>query len=587
MTDVVGWTWLAGVGNHLWQSSLVAATVWGLARYLHAAPATVRHRLLVIASAKFALPFAILAPLGEAVPARGGDPSDVPAWFTMVAPLRTPPTLPAMPVPDGPVPQVLNWLSADLIPLVLGVVWVIGMALHLGAWAVHWHRAAALVRRGRIDGAFTCPVPVVASPEVVQPGLFGVRQPILLWPTQLAEHLTAAQTAAVVAHEVSHLHRRDNLIALCHTAIETVFWFYPVVRWIGARLVEERERACDETVIGLGHDPTVYAEALVRTQRFSLTAPPVWMAGVTSATLSARVAAIMDRRTGRPLSPVARLVLAVVGAMSGAARTQSTIADAPARAFDVASVTVSTAGPRTKYFKSIPAGRFEARGVTLRELVAVAFGGGDRPLQALRITGGPRWLDTARFDIQAHAEDENQRSLHAAALRTLLTDRFALATHIETRELPVYTVTSLTPTRLGPQLKPSNVDCEALRAKGELPSPPAAGKPPRCGIMMGIGFMAGGGVPMSELLLWISRWFDRVVIDRTDVSGALDFELSWAASAPPPPAGSVAPPPPIEPPDSGPSLVTAIREQWGLKVESTRAPVQVLVIDSARPPSPD
>ena len=96
----------------------------------------------------------------------------------------------------------------------------------------------------------------------MEPGVFGVVRPALLLPASLFERLTPGQLNAVIAHELYHVRRRDNLVAAFHMFVETVFWFHPMVWWIGRRMVEERERACDDAVLSMGSEPRVYAEAV-------------------------------------------------------------------------------------------------------------------------------------------------------------------------------------------------------------------------------------------------------------------------------------------------------------------------------------
>jgi bla regulator protein blaR1 len=92
-------------------------------------------------------------------------------------------------------------------------------------------------------------VPVLCSHSPVEPGIFGVFRPVLLLPEGILERLTPEQLKAIVVHEMCHVRRHDNLTFEFHMFVETLFWFYPPVWWIGARLIEEREIACDEAVL--------------------------------------------------------------------------------------------------------------------------------------------------------------------------------------------------------------------------------------------------------------------------------------------------------------------------------------------------
>lgn len=168
--------------------------------------------------------------------------------------------------------------------------------------------------------------------------------------------------------------------------------------------------------------------------------------------------------------------------------------------------------------------------------------------------------------------------------------------------------------RLGPQLKPSAVDCVALGRRGGPPSdgrggpaldgrrgggpsagrggPPEPGTPfslgerPQCGGRGGFGQMIAGGMPLSQFVTQLSQLTGRIVVDRTGLTGGYDLDLKWTPTpdqlppGPPPPGFEL---PPIDP--NGPSLFAALEEQLGLKLDSTRGPVQVLVIDSIEPPT--
>ena len=97
-------------------------------------------------------------------------------------------------------------------------------------------------------------VEMLLSQATLEPGIFGIARPVLLWPAGISQHLEEAHLEAIVAHELCHVCRRDNLAAALHMLVEALFWFHPLVWWVGARLVEERERACDEQVVELGSE---------------------------------------------------------------------------------------------------------------------------------------------------------------------------------------------------------------------------------------------------------------------------------------------------------------------------------------------
>ena len=271
------------------------------------------------------------------------------------------------------------------------------------------------------------------------------------------------------------------------------------------------------------------------------------------------------------------------------ARAQALSADSSGPSFEVASVKSNrTGGPRMLSIGLQPGGRFTAMNASLRELIAAAYGSDGRALQAFRIVGGPGWIDTDRFDVEARAEGEAQRRMFMT-LRTLLRERFALAVHTDTRQLPTYALRmAVADGRLGPQLRRAALDCGALRASGQPLPAPEPGQPTPCSLSLGPGLLRGRGMSSREIVLALSPLLDRVVTDRTGLDGAFDFELTWASGDLSVPAGSVSPrPPAVETTDAGPPLVTALREQLGLRLEPQRGQVDVLVVDSAEQPTPD
>jgi uncharacterized protein (TIGR03435 family) len=237
-------------------------------------------------------------------------------------------------------------------------------------------------------------------------------------------------------------------------------------------------------------------------------------------------------------------------------------------------------------------GAITAQNVPVQMLLRQAF-----QVQADQIVGAPEWLQAARFDINVRIEGTPGPGVMPAVLRALLSDRFKLTTHRETRELPVYALMlARSDGRLGPQLTPSTLGCSpAGRGRGGSgpggpppPGPPAPGER-RCGGWGGLGTLSVGGSPISQLLPQLSQMTGRTVIDRTGLTGNFDLDLAWAPDPGQLPQG---PPPPGAPPlpaidPNAPSLFTALQEQLGLKLESQRAPVEVVVIDRIERPTED
>ena len=274
---------------------------------------------------------------------------------------------------------------------------------------------------------------------------------------------------------------------------------------------------------------------------------------------------------------------------------QPSTAAAAKPAFDVASVKPSKAVDARRGGALQP-GRFSQTNVTLAQLIQMAYAA-----RGSQIVGASNWIDADRFDIDAKGPFGLSGFLTAAdgsppavylMLRTLLEERFKLQIHHETRELPVYALEiARIDGRLGPRLRRSDVDCAALMATiasgGPRPGPPAQpGQAPICGTLGAPGRIMANGVSMSGLSDMLSRVVDRPVLDRTNLAGDFVLELQWTSDPtfpPPDPSGSAAS-------TSGgdlPSIFTAVQEQLGLKLESSRSPVDVLVIDRAEHPTED
>src|SRR6185503_6185464 len=123
-------------------------------------------------------------------------------------------------------------------------------------------------------------------------------------------HLTPLQLRSVLLHEMAHVRRRDNLTGLIHRAVEVLFWFHPLIWWMGARLNDERERACDEDVLREGIEPNAYAEAILRICELYLKSPLLVASGITASNLKRRIEAIMTAHAAPRLTLARKAVLA-------------------------------------------------------------------------------------------------------------------------------------------------------------------------------------------------------------------------------------------------------------------------------------
>jgi uncharacterized protein (TIGR03435 family) len=236
-----------------------------------------------------------------------------------------------------------------------------------------------------------------------------------------------------------------------------------------------------------------------------------------------------------------------------------------------------------------PGGRFDTVNIPVRALITFAY-----QIQNYQLVGGPDWIGNTRYDIVAKFDGDpppvrpgTGADHFMLAARTLLAERFKLEVHRETRELDIYALmTARADGRPGPNLKPAGNDCspDAIAARRGSP-PPAPGTGPVCGIQWFPGRVRFGGYPLELFANAVSGQVGRAVVDRTALAGNWDFEMKYAAPLPQGPAPAGVEPPPLDP--DAPDLFTAVREQLGLKLEPTKGPVQVLVIDRIERATPD
>jgi TonB family protein len=281
--------------NHLWQSTVFAAVAWLLTIAFRQNRAHVRHWIWFSASVKFFVPFALLVNFGGHLPcapaAQRIAQHGIAVTMVQISqpfPGRWPSGLWSALSTQG----LHNWFGL----IILGV-WACGFGaialIRLQTWRcirAAVHASTPLEIRGAENSAV---VQVGSAPGLLEPGVVGWLRPILLLPAGIEEHLTPPQLKAVLTHELCHVWRRDNFTAAIHMVSEAVFWFHPLVWWIGARLVDERECACDEEVIRLGSNPRVYAEGILKTCEFCVESPLACVTGVTGADLGKRIEAIM------------------------------------------------------------------------------------------------------------------------------------------------------------------------------------------------------------------------------------------------------------------------------------------------------
>jgi beta-lactamase regulating signal transducer with metallopeptidase domain len=420
--------------DHLWQSTLFCAVVWLVSLALRANGASLRHWLWLIASLKFLVPFSALYYLGAMAGLRipeGFQPTLFSVALEATAPVVSPSSSFVVISQSGG----FGWSTLLL------TIWALGAAIVALRWFLAWRAADSIVRAAR--PAPGSPLDARVTDAAIEPAVARVFRPVVLLPSALLGRLSPEQLGAVLAHEREHIERRDNLTAHLHHLVQTIFWFHPLVWWIGRQMLEERENACDEAVLERGHDAQQYAEGILAVCRHC---HELASAGHSSSAiagdLTRRIRSII--RHVPPVSPgfcktlalsACTLALATAplfaGAFDSATMRRERLAS-DERNLGSAEIVV---GPAASREFEIETDRRDVRirNSTLRELVAVAYG-----VPRSNIRGGS-WLDDTRYDIRIQLRDPvaDPENFDPAALRSvvnkLLASRFGLQIHVNHR----------------------------------------------------------------------------------------------------------------------------------------------------------
>lgn len=632
------WTVLSNSAGHLWQSTVCLLAAAALALLLRRHSARVRYAVWLAASLKFLVPFAAIARLGSSLAPRSLAPPVLrPRLVFETVGVGLGPFVP--PVPwhgSASTPAAGNQPLALLIPI-CAAIWICGALIAIGMFCRRWlqafrvQRAAMPLRSGHEVQILRAleqargsrrQVELRLTDAAIEPSVFGIFRPVLLWPAGISAHLDDTHIESILAHELAHIERRDNLAAAVHVLVQAVFWFHPLVWWLGARLVEEREHACDEAVLAAGGTPEIYAEGLLRTCRFCVESALPCAAGVTGGELRARVRGIMGHTAVRRLNAAGKWLLSAVAVgviavpfcfglahpmpvrlsahvqaapppppqpppsaaqhdEQGASQPGTPPAKVPE--FAVTSVKPDKSGTMMVRLLFQPDG-FSATNASLQQLIQLTYD----IHEPSRIIGAPSWIDHANYDIEAKVDGADMPLMKNLTLdqrremiRKLLQDRFALKVHLESKELPVY---ALVVAKGGPKLHESKPgDTYANGIKG----PDGKGG---AGMMRFDGKqLIAQGVPIDNITRFLSNQTGRTVVDQTGLTGKYDFTLDLPARQGPMAMGK---PPESDAAgadgaseDAGPSIFTLVQDQLGLKLESSKAQLPILIIDHVEQPS--
>jgi uncharacterized protein (TIGR03435 family) len=430
--------------------------------------------------------------------------------------------------------------------------------------------------------AISRPVRLLVSGMVQAPAAIGCLRPVVLVPVGALCGLPSAQMEALLIHELAHIRRHDYLVNILQSAMEALFFYHPAVWWISGQMRTERELCCDDMAVSLTGDAVAYARALAELDA-ARPLQPVAIMAANGGSLADRIARLL----GQPSPPRNRAFsgrgIAGAAALAGIAALAAFGQSAIRPQFEVASVKPSTS-QRIMAVRPLP-GRLTADS-TVEILMQYAY-------HVYRIVGGPAWLQSDRYQIDAKADGAATRADMFLMLQSLLEDRFQLRTHRETKTLLVY---ALVAGKSGFKLPPAT-EGGCVTSAADAPddwtgsgrmAPPGQDRPgmPKCGSaflsLLPTGpRILGKQVAMPELARMLSMLLGRTVIDRTGFTDLFDLKLDFmpdesTPTMPPPPPGSGL---------EGPSIALAIQQQLGLRLESTTGSVDVMVVDSAVRPT--
>lgn len=607
----------APIASHVWQSTLFAGVAGLLTLALRRNQARVRHAIWLAASYKFLLPFSWLVAIGREFEWHSAT-TMVPHAVSAVTDIVS---APVFLIPTAAATANFSPDHSSALPIAIWLVWACGFVVVVGGWAREWWRIRTMARTGR-PLPLDLPIRAASAPSRLEPGVFGILQPVLLLPEGIADRLTPAQLHVVLAHELCHLRRRDNLTAAIHMLVEAAFWFHPLVWWLDGRIVEERERACDEEVVRLGGGPQTYVEAILTVCKSYVEAPAAWVSGISGSDLKKRIDRIMSRNLTENLTLGKRAILSVVGiaAIVGPLAfgtmnapllgAQNATADWEKAAggkmkFEVASVKQNSAPPSadTVHFNvpittwDFPAGSPTGGLYSATNLPVAVYLGFAYKLQGYSLDDFERQLQSAgfggkRYDIEARAASNPTRDQYRLMMQSLLADRFKLAVHWETKQMPVMALVPVKPGKLGPQLR-AHVDVPPCSDSPDVVLPQivpsiAGGFPSDCGVIAkdrknvarGNTRYFARNVSMASLATTLSytstsRDAGKPVVDGTGLSGNYDFVFEYT------------PDNPSQPQPESISLTGALKDDLGLKLETANAPVDVLMLDHIEEPSPN
>jgi uncharacterized protein (TIGR03435 family) len=479
------------------------------------------------------------------------------------------PSLPIRGLPTGPP----DWIAC---------LWLLGVFALSAYTAIGLARVQRLKRQGLqpVDAAWiqtlenvsrrlgvTRLVRLYTSALAETPSVIGWLRPYILLPVTALTGLSESQLRAILAHELAHIRRHDYLVNLLQTAVETLLFYHPAVWWVGRQIRQEREHCCDDIAVAVCGNAFEYAGALagmeeIRARILGPTLPEPALAA-TGGDLLSRIRRLLGEQdhASQSLGSILAVALMLLIAAAPALVSQQQAA------FDVASVKPNHSGDPNRLIRP-SGGGVSVSNMYLQDLMVFAY-----QVRDFQISGGPGWLSTDHFDIEAKAPGNVNPDQTKLMMQSLLADRFKLALHREIKELPIF---DLALAKGGLKVQPMKDGSCIARD----PKDPARGVAPGktrmdyCGYGgLGNGTLELASATMPELATFLSAATRRTVVDKTGIAGQFRFQLTFVPDETAP-AGA-----------DGPSIFTALQEQLGLKLDPAKGPVEVLVIDHAEKPA--
>jgi uncharacterized protein (TIGR03435 family) len=536
---------LTAVVNSLWQALAVTVLVWLVLRFARR----------INAATRYAIWWATL-----------GVVLILPVAPRLISVIRThphpvalatakPPSVTLAPVIVEPVVVTVPQDRRAIWPIAVAAIWA---AILL--WRMYQIGRSYVYLRGVKQRSAVSEVPLPAisrhadlliSRDIMSPMAVGFLRPAIILPESLVPELSGPERDHVLLHESAHLAKYDDWINLAMRILGGLLALHPIAIWILRRIEREREMACDDWVVARTGSARPYAASLARLVELRQAARREMLAsglfGLGSK-IGDRIEVLLRR--GRTFSSRAsgRDVLISTAALAGLMLAGSTAPRwiafaqvAPEPSFDVASIRPNQSGHDGMIINLPDTGRLSVTNATLKDLIRNAWG-----IQNYQIAGGPGWLNTDRYDIQAKTAGPITEVQEEPLMQNLLADRFHLKVHRDTSELPVY---ALLLGKSGPKFK------ENTGPNGSIHTSRGARR-----IQISVT-----RVTMGQLGGMLGRQLGRVVQNKTGLNGYYDFALEWD----PEPTGD----------SSAPSIFAALQEQLGLKLESAKRPVEILIID--------